>query len=181
MAENWAVRIIYRIATGRPLIRLFLTPLAPLVFAGIIVTFVYLALLTDRWLQLPWIIDKRLSFYISIPVMLCGMTAIFWCLYHFLHARGTPVPFNPPKSMVTSGPYRYSRNPMLTGLFMTIFGLAFTICSLSLLLFFLPIFIVLNYFELKHIEEPELEKRFGQSYVTYKNKTPIFLPRLKKK
>lgn len=30
--------------------------------------------------------------------------------------------------------------------------------------------------ELKKVEEEELEKRLGEKYLKYKNKTPMFLP-----
>lgn len=45
---------------------------------------------------------------------------------------------------------------------------------------FTPLFIALNYWELKWIEEPELEKRLGGAYLEYRAKTPMFLPDLKR-
>jgi protein-S-isoprenylcysteine O-methyltransferase Ste14 len=88
------------------------------------------------------------------------------------------VPFNPPPEVVTTGPYRYARNPMLTGVFLFLFGLGIAVDSLSLVLFFTPLFILTNVWELKEIEEPELVKRFGNEYIEYQLRTPMFIPRL---
>ena len=104
-----------------------------------------------------------------------------WSVFHFLKVKGTPVPFNPPPKLVATGPYAYARNPMLTGIFLLLFGLGVLFQSLSLVLFFTPAFIALNVWELKAIEEPELEKRLGQEYIEYKEKIPMFIPRLERK
>jgi protein-S-isoprenylcysteine O-methyltransferase Ste14 len=81
--------------------------------------------------------------------------------------------------LVSTGPYRYARNPMLTGVFLFLFGIGFGLTSFSLVLVFTPLYIVLNYWELKNIEEPELVKRLGGQYIEYRRKTPMFIPGLK--
>jgi len=50
---------------------------------------------------------------------------------------------------------------------------------LTPLLIFTPLFIAFNYWELKNIAEPELEKRFGQQYKNYKKRTLMFFPKIK--
>jgi protein-S-isoprenylcysteine O-methyltransferase Ste14 len=100
---------------------------------------------------------------------------------HFLKAKGTPVPLNPHPLLVTKGPYKYIRNPMLTGLFFILVGLGIGFNSFSLLFIFTPLFIAINYFELTLIEEPELLKRLGNKYYIYRNNTPMFIPGLKPK
>ena len=101
--------------------------------------------------------------------------------YHFLKVKGTPVPFNPPPKVVDTGPYRYARNPMLTGVFLFLFGVGFGINSFSLVFFFTPLYILIHVWELKEIEEPELMKRLGDEYVEYRKRTPMFFPRLKQR
>jgi len=53
--------------------------------------------------------------------------------------------------------------------------------SISLLFIFTPLFILFNVWEIKAIEEPELERRLGKEYLEYKTKVPGFIPRLKGK
>ena len=65
---------------------------------------------------------------------------------------------------------------MLTGVFFLLFGIGFAINSLSLVVFFTPLYILANLWEIKEIEEPELVKRIGEEYVAYKRRTPMFIP-----
>ena len=67
---------------------------------------------------------------------------------------------------------------MLTGVFLLLFGLGFYFDSISLVFFFTPLFIAVNVWELNEIEEPELEKRFGDPYIDYRRRTPMFMPRV---
>jgi len=106
---------------------------------------------------------------------------MFWSILHFIKAKGTPVPFNPPPKLVSSGPYAYVRNPMLSGVFIFMFGLGALFRSISIVFIFTPLFVLLNYLELKAIEEPELENRLGEDYFKYKKRVPMFFPKFKKK
>jgi protein-S-isoprenylcysteine O-methyltransferase Ste14 len=65
---------------------------------------------------------------------------------------------------------------MLTGVFALLFGFGVLLGSASLLVIFTPLFIFLNVWELKAIEEPELLKRLGQDYIEYRKRTPMFFP-----
>ena len=66
---------------------------------------------------------------------------------------------------------------MLTGLFLQLFGFGICTGSVSLTFIVTPVFVILNVIELKKIEEPELIKRFGQEYMEYRDKAPMFFPR----
>jgi len=105
---------------------------------------------------------------------------MIWSVLHFFRIKGTPVPFNPPPKLVTTGPYAYVRNPMVSGVFIWLFGLGVLLRSISLVFIFTPLFVLVNVLELKIIEEPELEKRLGKEYVKYKKKVPMFIPWLKR-
>ena len=105
---------------------------------------------------------------------------MLWSILHFIKVKGTPVPFNPPPKLVNTGPYFYVRNPMLSGVFILLFGIGILFRSISLVFIFTPIFILLNFLELKAIEEPELEKRFGKKYLKYKKRVSMFIPKLGK-
>ena len=58
------------------------------------------------------------------------------------------------------------------------FGLGFLLHSVSMVVVWTPVFILLNVIELKMVEEPELERRFGKSYKEYKRRVPMFVPRV---
>ena len=115
-----------------------------------------------------------------MPPIAVGVVVTAWSAIHFLKVEGTPVPFNPPPRVVKSGPYRYARNPMVTGVFILLFGIGLAVDSVSLVCFFTPLYVLINVWELKQIEEPELVKRLGDEYVEYRKRTPMFLPGLRR-
>ena len=170
-----AIEIFYKAATSSRKIRNFLTPLGLFIFFTLLALFILVSLQVDKFLGLPIFLPTSLNVFVSVPILALGLFLWLWSALHFIKAKGTPVPFNPPPKLVVSGPYSYSRNPMLGGVFITLFGLGVLLNSISLL------FILLNLLELKAIEEPELEKRLGREYLEYKRKTPMLIPGLKVK
>ncbi|NNF99147.1 MAG: isoprenylcysteine carboxylmethyltransferase family protein [Desulfobacteraceae bacterium] len=175
------IDFLYRTATGSRKIRYLYTPVGALIYGSFIVLFMVASLVLDRWLQLPTLIDKPLNLIISLPVLGFSIVMIGWSVAHFMAVKGTPVPLNPPPKLVNTGPYAVVRNPMLTGVFGLLFGVGFWYGSVFLTLFFAPLFTVLNVWELKAIEEPELIKRLGADYIEYREMTPMFFPAIRKK
>jgi protein-S-isoprenylcysteine O-methyltransferase Ste14 len=159
--------------------RTLLTPFGLIIFGVFTGFFVALSIITDRWFSLPWPLPSGPTRLIAVLLITVGAGVTAWSALHFLKVKGTPVPFNPPPVLVTTGPYRFARNPMLTGVFLFLFGIGFAIKSLSLVVFFTPMYILANVWELKNIEEPELAKRLGEEYIAYRQRTPMFIPGLK--
>jgi len=175
LKTKW-IDILYNVATGSRRIRNFFTPIGALFFGLLIFVFVIIALHVDRLIGLTDIFPGQLNIILSLPVFSLALFLLGWSVQNFLKAKGTPVPFNPPPQLVTSGPYAYTRNPMLTGVFALLLGLGIFFESVSLLFIFTPLFIFVNFWELKAIEEPELVKRLGQEYIEYRKRTPMFFP-----
>lgn len=176
--DRW-ISLLYRAATGTKKTRTLLTPIGVVIFGVFTGMFVTLAVLVDRWLSFLWPLSNGLSWLIAAPLMTIGVGVTAWSASHFLKVKGTPVPFNPPPTLVMTGPYQFVRNPMLTGVFLLLFGIGFAINSLSLVVLFTPLFVLANVWELKEIEEPELLKRLGEDYVAYQQRTPMFIPRMR--
>ena len=180
LRTKW-VNFLYKIATGSKKVRNLLTPVGAIFFASVITLFILLALKLDKLLKLPQIFSRPFNIILSLPLLFLGLSLIGWSVLHFLKVKGTPVPFNPPPKLVATGPYAYARNPMLSGAFILQVGLGVLIGSFSFTLIFTPLFIGLNVWELKAIEEPELVKRLGEEYLEYRNKTPMFIPNFRQK
>ena len=102
-----------------------------------------------------------------------------WAMRLFISegGGGTPAPWQPVKNFIVRGPYRYVRNPMLIGVSLVLSAEAILLQSFPILVWMI-VFIIINTFYFAYSEEPELEKRFGQSYVNYKRKVPRWIPRL---
>jgi len=175
LKKKW-IETFYNIATGSRKIRNFFTPIGAFFYALLILSFVIISVNIDRSIGLISIFPNHLNIILSLPVFSLALFLIGWSVQNFLKAKGTPVPFNPPPTLVTTGPYAYTRNPMLTGVFFLLFGFGVFFGSVSLLIVFTPLFIVINFWELKSIEEPELEKRLGEEYIEYRERTPMFFP-----
>ena len=78
--------------------------------------------------------------------------------------------------LVTSGLYRLVRHPQYFGLFLITVGFLIqwpTIITAAMW----PI-LMLMYYRLARREEKEIESRFGDQYVTYRQQVPMFWPRL---
>ncbi len=173
------IGIFYRAATGSRKTRNLLTPAGAVFFFGVIALFIFVALQVDKSLDFPKLLPTSLNIIVSVPILAMGLFLMIWSVLHFIRVKGTPVPFNPPPKLVTTGPYARARNPMLTGVFVLLFGLGVLFRSISLVFIFTPLFILLNVWELKAVEELELEKRLGKDYVEYKKRIPMFIPGLK--
>ena len=118
----------------------------------------------------------RLPVYIVLLVI--GIPMVLWTIFRFLRTKGTPIPFNPPPTMVTNGLYAIVRNPMHLGWTILLIGAAVFTQSFTLLVIFIPLFVLAHILYLKFVEEKELEKKFGQAYLDYKKRVPMFIPKL---
>lgn len=177
--RNKLINIFYKAATSSRKVRTLLTPVGLVFFFTFIGLFIVASLWMDRFLGFPKLLTTSGSIIVSLPILAIGLFLVLWSILHFVKVKGTPVPFNPPPKLVTTGPYAHVRNPMLTGVFIFLFGLGILFNSVSLVFIFTPIFILLNALDLKAIEEPELGKRLGEEYTEYKKKVPMFIPWLK--
>jgi protein-S-isoprenylcysteine O-methyltransferase Ste14 len=91
---------------------------------------------------------------------------------------GTLAPWDPPRRLVVRGPYRYVRNPMISGVLFVLFGEALFLLSQPHLVWAL-IFLGMNVLVIPLVEEPGLRRRFGDSYVEYCRHVPRLIPRLR--
>ncbi|MDD5722359.1 MAG: methyltransferase [Syntrophales bacterium] len=133
LKSKW-IHLICTVATGSRRVRLLLTPIVALSYFLFASLFVIFSFLTDTLFGFPGLLPPSISTVLSVPVIFLGLLLVFWSVLQFIRVRGTPVPFNPPPELVTSGPYAYIRNPMLSGLFILLFGLGLAFGSVSLFL-----------------------------------------------
>lgn len=89
---------------------------------------------------------------------------------------GTLAPWDPPRRLVVTGPYRYVRNPMITGVTFVLFGEAALLLSPPHLLWAVA-FTALNALFIPLYEEPQLRRRFGAAYEQYCAAVPRLIPR----
>ena len=106
---------------------------------------------------------------LAVTISAVGILFMLAGLYEFQKTRTT---FNPMKpdaasSLVTSGIYRVSRNPMYLGFLFLLTGWAIWL-SHPLSILFLPVFVLyMSRFQISP-EECVLSAKFGEQYDTYK-------------
>ncbi len=112
-------------------------------------------------------------------LVLAGAALLLWCVREFYTAgRGTLAPWSPPRKLVTSGPYRFSRNPMYIGVALVLLGWAALFQSRTLLIYAAGFAIVVH-LRVTLAEEPWARRTFGADWEDYRAQVPRWLLRVK--
>jgi protein-S-isoprenylcysteine O-methyltransferase Ste14 len=108
-----------------------------------------------------------------------GLVLAVWTWWLFWSVgRGTLAPWDPTTELVVRGPYRYARNPMITGVGTILAGQAVFFRSWAIASE-LVVFVLLNAVWFPLVEEPGLRERFGDAYEEYSARVPRWLPRVR--
>ncbi len=121
-----------------------------------------------------------------VPVSWLILSCVFFAAIPALSAvqefcergQGTPLPFDPPRRMVTSGPYAYITNPMQTGSALVLLLWGWWACSLWVSAAAIVSIIISIGIAGWH-ESNELETRFGDVWTLYRAEVRNWLPRLR--
>ncbi|NHJ13643.1 MAG: isoprenylcysteine carboxylmethyltransferase family protein [Candidatus Thorarchaeota archaeon] len=117
-------------------------------------------------------------FLFGMVFMACGLILMIVTIRLFATVgRGTLAPWSPTKNLVVEGPYRYVRNPMISGVLSIALAEALIFTSLGLMVLFL-VFLLGNHIYFIKSEEPGLVTRFGDEYLEYTRNVPRWIPRL---
>ena len=95
-------------------------------------------------------------------------------LIEFRRIRVTLDPKSPTTSLVTSGVYRYTRNPVYLGFVFMLIGLPLNMGTYWGVVLVWPLVIFMDHFVIKR-EEIYLEKRFKNQYTGYKSRVRRWL------
>jgi len=116
---------------------------------------------------------------LGIAAMAVGLSLFAVCVFYFwTRGRGTLAPWDPPRRFVAEGPYRFVRNPMISGVILVLVGEA-CILRARPLANWAALFALINGVYIPLLEEPMLAARFGDAYTRYLHAVPRFIPRLR--
>lgn len=119
------------------------------------------------------------AYLAGLALLVTGLTLFGWSLALFwTRGRGTLAPWDPPRQFVADGPYRYVRNPMISGVILILMAESLMLRSWPHAAWAGGVFVI-NLIYIPSIEEPALEARFGESYARYKANVRRFIPRLR--
>lgn len=106
--------------------------------------------------------------YFGVAIIGFGIVMDLWSSSLFLQSKTTVSPYGSPTALVTSGPFRISRNPMYLGMAAILLGIAILLGTLVMFAFPV-IFVMIIETQLIPDEERKLETTFGEQYKAYKN------------
>jgi len=113
---------------------------------------------------------------LGLLFVVLGAALVLWCLVTFAFVgRGTAAPFDPPRQLVTVGPYRFVRNPIYIGAIIAMLGAALFYWSAALGAYALVVLIV-THLLVRFYEEPHLRRVFGQPYEDYLQTVHRWIP-----
>jgi protein-S-isoprenylcysteine O-methyltransferase Ste14 len=122
---------------------------------------------------------KEPAFWLALVLATGGIALAVWTVTLFVkRGEGTPAPWDPPRNFVARGPYRHLRNPMITGALMVLGAESLFLQSWPIAVW-AGIFFAGNALYFPLVEEKGLERRFGDTYRTYKQNVPRWTPRIR--
>lgn len=139
--------------------------------------------------SIMWLVSGRpdlfpaetLRLVIGAILAIAGLAISIWSIvYMRLKGNGNPMDAfghevaPRTKHLMTDGPYRLSRNPMLTGTFVYLIGICSWLWTWQALAVFI-IFVVIMLVQVR-TEESRLRRDFGEEYEVYCRRTGRFLP-----
>jgi protein-S-isoprenylcysteine O-methyltransferase Ste14 len=98
-----------------------------------------------------------------------GVGTILFCAGKFRRAHTAIEPWKTSSQIITSGPYRWSRNPIYLSFTVVGAGIAILLNNLWIVLTQLPLVLVITQVVIRK-EERYLEEKFGDSYRAYKSR-----------
>ena len=131
---------------------------------------------------MPYLLDVPVArMAIAIVLAVLGLSLSVWSIV-YMRRKGDGNPMDAfghevaprTKHLMTEGPYRLSRNPMLTGSFVYYAGLCVWLWTWQALLVF-GVFVIIMLLQVRS-EEKRLRRDFGEEYEAYCRRTRRFGP-----
>jgi len=135
--------------------------------------FAYLGTSVDSFLRLPNFSSPIVS-ALAVVLISLGFSVRVWAAVHFYAHQMRVISLEPQGSLVTSGPFRYSRNPLYLGGNVFCFFWAALLLGSPGALIMTALHLPLVDFMISR-EEKQLEGTFGEEFRAYKAKVRRWL------
>lgn len=131
------------------------------------------AFFLNNFLPLPFAFPEVLV-WLGYALVLIGLGLAFTAVSRFMQAHTTVDPHGSVSSIVTSGPYRFTRNPIYLGLVCFLIGFLLVFKSYWGLILSSIFILLMNMLVIQH-EEAYLETKFGDEYTSFKSRVRRWL------
>jgi protein-S-isoprenylcysteine O-methyltransferase Ste14 len=133
-----------------------------------------LVVLALRWLWRMPIFGQDVAFWPGLALVALGLGIGIWGR-RTMEAAGTNIdPGRPATAIVTSGPFRFSRNPLYFALTLLFIGLTLVLNTWWGIVTLVPLLIIMHRGVVLR-EERYLEQKFGESYRQYRSRVRRYL------
>lgn len=112
----------------------------------------------------PSSVPVRLALAVPFFVLVAAIGA--WAFGLFRRHETSISPWGDPSALITTGPYRFSRNPLYVAAVLTLFAFSVLLDSFWILIFVPILVLLLGILVIRH-EEALLLLRFGERYLAY--------------
>src|SRR5450759_3559248 len=113
-----------------------------------------------------------LEYPAGLALLVMGLLALLWCACIFyVSGKGTLAPWSPPKNLVITGPYRYTRNPMYVSVATMLAGWAVSFASWALFIYAVAVAVAFHV-QVVYGEEPWLRQTHGTEWHQYASRVP---------
>jgi protein-S-isoprenylcysteine O-methyltransferase Ste14 len=134
----------------------------------------FVAVLALRWFWPLPILGHAIAFWSGIALAMIAVAIAVWGS-RTMRIAGTNVnPSLPTTVVVTSGPFRFSRNPLYVALTLFYLGLTLALDTWWGIVVLVPLLIILHYGVVRR-EERYLEQKFGEAYRQYRSSVRRYL------
>jgi protein-S-isoprenylcysteine O-methyltransferase Ste14 len=120
---------------------------------------------------------RSTGFWFGVLILAAGLAGLLLCVREFLvSGRGTLAPWDPPKRLVGTGLYRFTRNPMYESVILITAGWALLSGS-PLLAAYTVVIAIAIHLRVTMKEEPWLHRQFGGEWESYRHRVNRWIPR----
>lgn len=162
LAARWTLQ--KRCLTGRAVLQ-------AIAFCGLLMWFLPVSVLAREGRDLA--LAPHWLWVVSLVMVPAGLLAVTAMIEFTRRGGGTPLPMDPPLTLVKTGPYSFVSNPMQISGTLLLLGTAMAFGSWSLALA-APVALVFSMGYATLVEEKELRNRFGSAWVKYRKERPPF-------
>ena len=110
---------------------------------------------------------------VGAVLFVCGIALAVWARLHLGRNWGMPMTQRAAPELVTSGPYRFVRHPIYSGLLIAMLG---TVLVNSLLGLIVVAALVAYFYYCGTVEERNLATTFPEAYPAYRSRTKMLIP-----
>ena len=114
-------------------------------------------------------ISVDLSSLLGLVFILSGISLVFVSFRFMRKMKTTFIPDGTPEVLISSGPFKFSRNPIYLGMLTVLVGVAFLMSSLSAIIIAFVFGIIINFTWIAH-EEKKLHELFSEDWENYSSK-----------